>query len=98
MVALVLATVEGLQTLHALRFRTVGNHGNSVHIDPPAIAYLSNNSIYPGSQLSSPFLDARQVRYHDDPVLTGARTDHLPEHNISLDTEFSNSSPYILLQ
>lgn len=47
--------------------------------------------------MASLFLGVWQVRNHDGCVLSVAIADCPPEHNISLDIEFSHSALYILL-
>jgi hypothetical protein len=77
MIFLVLAKVKVLHTLHASKSGAIGNHDNSIYIGPPASTYPSNNDVYSGGQMSSPFLDVRQVWYHDAPVSVVATTNQL---------------------
>jgi len=97
MVSRDLRMVEGLQMLHAMISWIVGNNGNSIHTDPPVSAYLSNNTIYPGDQITTPNRGVQQVRYRGVLELIVAVTDYSPERNTSLNTEPSNLIVYIPL-
>jgi hypothetical protein len=86
MVFLVLAMVGELQMLHALRFSTIGNYGNFIHIDPPDFVYPSSNTFYPEGLKSFPILDVPPMQYHDAPVSTITVTGLPQENKASHDT------------
>ena len=83
--------------LHASRFWTVDNSGNSIHIDTPVSACPFNNTVCPKDGTSSPSWDVQQVQYHNVLLFVVTVADHSLKHTASLDTEPSDLAPYILI-
>jgi hypothetical protein len=66
-------------------------------MDPPVFAYLSNDTVYPAGQRSSPILGVQPTQWHDTPVLTATGgADHSQEYTSSHDTTPAHPAQCIL--